>query len=61
MGQGGSSGKGDNKKGYVAQSVEAWAKLATKRPAFFVVRTLILGGGIYFFGFVAWALAQRAF
>lgn len=46
--------------GYLSQNVEVLAKLATERPAFFLLRIAILGAGVYFFATLALALAQRA-
>ena len=54
-------GGDESKKGYVAQSVDEWAKLATTRPAFFILRTLILGSGIYFVARIVFALVERVF
>lgn len=45
---------------YLSVSVDAWAKTAKERPAFFVLRVVILSSGLYFFATLAGALVQRA-
>ena len=45
---------------YLSVSMDAWAKTAKERPAFFALRVAILGSGLYFFATIALALVQRA-
>ena len=50
----------DDGKSYIGASMDAWAKTAAERPAFFALRVVILSSGLFFFAKIALALLQRA-